>query len=61
MTPRAGCLCSALGDTHVDTLVTEHNIAELLIAMGQKDKAAAMQQAMLDRLGYTPPADAPPS
>ncbi len=48
---------SALGETHVDTIVTQHNIAELLIAMGQEERANALQKAMLDKLGYVPPVE----
>ncbi len=43
--------CSALGEMHVDTLATQHNLAELYLANGDKHKASELQVEMLRKFG----------
>lgn len=40
---------TALGETHPDTLVVMHNIAELLTAMGKDGEANGVRNVILDR------------
>jgi tetratricopeptide (TPR) repeat protein len=42
---------NVLGDGHPDTLISMNNFAELLIAIGEQDKAAVLQQKILDTIG----------
>jgi tetratricopeptide (TPR) repeat protein len=45
---------AALGKAHTDCIATRHNVAELLLAMGQEESATAVQQGILDDLGRDP-------
>jgi len=42
---------NVLGDGHPDTLISMNNFAELLIAVGEQEKAAVLQQKILDTIG----------
>lgn len=45
-----GTRLALLGPAHPDTVVARSNLAELLIASGQPEEGAALQQAILDAL-----------
>jgi hypothetical protein len=52
---RAVCCGRSLGPSHVDTLVSSSNLAELLLAMGHTERATKLQADMLAVLGVDVP------
>ena len=49
------CCGRSLGPSHVDTLVSSSNLAELLLAMGHTERATKLQADMLAVLGVDVP------
>jgi hypothetical protein len=52
---RTVCCGRSLGPSHVDTLVSSSNLAELLLAMGHTERATKLQADMLAVLGVDVP------
>ena len=44
------CHSEVLGDTHPDSIITRHNLAELFLAMGDETSAAEIQEHLLELL-----------
>ena len=42
---------ATLGDTHPDTIVSMHNLAECLLSMGQEVESIALQEKILQTMG----------